>query len=157
MTEMVTALGTTTERRTLLRGLIGYRALLSTLGYTTGLQFINGTFAENVEAREGRPPNDIDVFSFLVRPAHYQNDPSRWIANGWNEWISEIANPPFNKTRYGLDTYAIAIDQHNALSLIKETIYWYSLFSHKRVTHDWKGFVRIALNPVDDAAALLIL
>jgi hypothetical protein len=58
MTEIVPALGTTPHRRSLVRGLLDYRALLTRLGYTVGLQFLNGTFVENVEGREGRPPND---------------------------------------------------------------------------------------------------
>jgi hypothetical protein len=103
------------------------------------------------------PQTIIDVFSFLVRPATYRNDPSLWATVGWPQWLSEIANPTLNKTRFALDTYAIAIDQHDALRLINATTYWYSLFAHKRVTHDWKGFLRVSLDPADDAAASLIL
>jgi Family of unknown function (DUF6932) len=107
--------------------------------------------------RESRPPNDIDVFSFLERPARYRANSSLWTSTGFGEWQREIANASGNKTRFGVDTYAIAVDQHGALQLIMATTYWYSLFAHKKLTYDWKGFLRVALNAADDAAALSLL
>jgi hypothetical protein len=153
MEEFVAGLGTSPSRCNLIHGLLSYRSVMTNLGYTEGLQFIDGSFVENVEAREGRDPGDIDVFSFLVRPNHYRTNPALWNASGFVEWATEIADRNRNKSRFGLDTYAIAVDQQGPLGLINETIYWYSLFAHKRITHDWKGFVRIPLNPADDAAA----
>ena len=153
MTELVTALGTTPWRENLLFGLLQYRALLNRCGYTSGLQFIDGSFVENVEVRESRDPGDIDVFSFLTRPTAYQKDPALWAAAGFPFWKLELMNRDKNKVRFALDTYGVAVDQHGPLRLINETIYWYSLFSHRRVTHEWKGFIRVPLNPTDDAAA----
>ena len=72
-------------------------------------------------------------------------------------WTLELMDRDKNKKRFGVDTYGIAVDQHGPLRLINETIYWYSLFSHKRVTHEWKGFLRIPLDPVDDTAAMTAL
>jgi hypothetical protein len=126
---------------------------MTNLGYADGVQFVDGSFVENVESREGRDPGDIDLFSFLVRPLHYRTNAALWATTGFAEWTREIADRNRNKMRFGLDTYAIAIDQFRALGLIDETMYWYSLFAHKRITHDWKGFVRIPLNPADDVAA----
>lgn len=77
MTELVATLGTTPWRENLLFGLLEYRKLLGHHGYTDGLQFIDGSFVENVEVGENRDPGDIDVFSFLMRPAAYQQDPNR--------------------------------------------------------------------------------
>jgi len=31
------------------------------------------------------------------------------------------------------------------------------LFSHRRVSHAWKGFLRIPLNPIDDANARALI
>ena len=157
MTEIVMTLGTTPERRELLEGLIGYRSMLTRLGYTDGLQFIDGTFAENIELRESRAPRDIDVFSFLVRPLKYQQDAALWGSAGFSEWLNEIVNRNLNITRYKIDAYAMAVDQSGPLDVIVETVYWYSLFAHKRITRDWKGFVQVALNPADDTAAMLLL
>jgi len=153
MVELVAGLGTTPCRCNLLFGLLSYRSLMTNLGYTDGVQFIDGSFVENVENREGRDPNDIDVFSFVVRPYRYRSNAALWAASGFGEWTTEIADRNRNKTRFGLDTFAIAIDQAHPLGLIDETIYWYSLFAHKRITHAWKGFVRIQLNSADDVAA----
>jgi Family of unknown function (DUF6932) len=153
MTEIVAVMGTTQPRRVLLKGLLDYRELLCRQGYGDGLQFIDGSFVEDIETREHCVPGDIDVFSFLVRPLHYQRDPALWASTGFPEWVREIADRNLNKQRFGLDTYAIAVDQHGPLGLIKETIYWYSLFSHKRLTHDWKGFLRIPISASDDAIA----
>lgn len=144
MLEVVATLGTSEHRRDLIRGLLDYRGLLDGLGYSGGLQFVDGSFTENVEGREGRSPNDIDVFSYLVRPARYQQDHNLWATSGFVEWSNEIADRSLNKARFHLDTYAIAVDQHGPLSLILETTYWYSLFAHKKLTHDWKGFLRIS-------------
>lgn len=155
--ELIGALGTTDPRRVLLTGLLDYRLLLDRLGYTQGFHYIDGSFVEDVEAREGRAPGDIDVFSFLVRPVAYQQDPALWIARGFPEWSTEIVDVAVNKRRFGLDTYAIAVDQHGALNVISATTYWSSLFAHKKVTHDWKGFLQIALNPADDIAARALL
>ena len=154
MSEMVAALGTSPERSNLLVGLIKYRELLGSFGYIHGVQFVDGSFVENVETREARSPGDIDVFSFLIRPPQYQSNVPHWQATGFPQWMNEVVNFALNKQRYNIDTYAIAVDQHGPLQLINETIYWYGLFSHKKVTQDWKGFLRLPLNPSDDQSAL---
>lgn len=140
-------------RQNLLLGLLQYRELLDRCGYTEGIQLVDGSFVENVEIRESRDPGDIDVFSFLVRPSSFRQDSAKWAAVGYPIWVLLLMDPNKNKKRFGLDTYGLAVDQNGPLRLIDETIYWYSLFSHKRVTHEWKGFLRVPLNPVDDATA----
>jgi hypothetical protein len=154
ISELTATLGSTPERNNLLIGLIKYRELLRSFGYTQGVQFVDGSFVENVETREARDPGDIDVFSFLIRPPQYQGNDPLWQATGFPQWVGEVVNFALNKQRYNVDTYAIAVDQGGPLQLIDATIYWYSLFSHKKVTQDWKGFLRVPLNPADDQAAL---
>ena len=153
MSELVAALGTTPERQNLLYGLIEYRALLRNFGYIDATQFIDGSFVENVEGREGRAPGDIDVFTFAALPVQYHGNPALWASAGFPQWQSEIVNQTLNKQRYQLDTYGAIVSHGGLMGMMNATIYWYSLFSHKRVTHDWKGFVRIPLNPLDDQAA----
>jgi hypothetical protein len=157
MTEVVTAFATTNARRKLLKGLLEYRALLISLGYDTGVQFVDGSFVEDVELREARDPGDVDVFSLLQRPDQYQEDPHLWLSTGLSEWQSQIIDHVENKKRFGIDTYAVALDQCDLNDVISVVGYWYSLFSHKRVTQDWKGFLRIALDASDDAAARELL
>jgi hypothetical protein len=154
MGELVVALGTTPARLKLLFGLLKYRKLLGSFGYTVGFQFIDGSFVENVEIRESRDPGDIDVFGFMMQPAQYVGNVALWQSTGFPQWTGEVVNRSLNKQRYLLDAYGIVVDQGGPLEIMNATIYWYSLFSHKKVTHDWKGFVKIPLNPADDQAAL---
>jgi hypothetical protein len=154
MSELVAALGTTSVRQNLLFGLLKYRVLLGSFGYTNGVQFIDGSFVENVETREARDPGDIDVFSFLMQPAQYVGNQALWQSTGFPQWAGEVVNQNLNKQRYQLDTYGMVVDQGGPLEMMNATIYWYSLFSHKKVSQDWKGFVRIPLNPADDQMAL---
>ena len=48
MVDFASAFGTTPHRRHLLRNLISYRTLLAGEGYVGGIQFIDGSFVENV-------------------------------------------------------------------------------------------------------------
>jgi hypothetical protein len=100
MSDLVAAMGTSPDRCNLIFGLLEYRALIQRLGYEIGLQFIDGSFVENVEMREQRDPGDIDVFSFLVRPDPYRADPSLWGTVGFPKWRSEIADRNRNKARF---------------------------------------------------------
>jgi hypothetical protein len=154
MSELVVSLGTTPPRQNLIFGLLRYRELLGSFGYTSGVQFIDGSFVEDVETREARDPGDIDVFSFLMQPAQYVGNVALWQSMGFPQWAAEVVNQNLNKQRYQLDTYGMVVDQGGPLEMMNATIYWYSLFSHKKVAQDWKGFVIIPLNPADDQMAL---
>lgn len=157
MTELVHAFGTTPRRKQLLRNLIAYRNLISSGGFTTGLQFIDGSFVEDIEKHSHREPRDIDVFSLLNLPAQYANSPSLWHQGGYQFWEEEIQNQPKNKGRFELDTYAALVEEFPLLGLLKNVLYWYSLFSHQRDTFAWKGFVAVLLDPAQDADALTLL
>ncbi|MCW0983509.1 hypothetical protein OK142_22020 [Agrobacterium sp. BT-220-3] len=150
--------GTTPHRRGLLRNLISYRQLLAQDGYDTGVQFIDGSFVENVEMVGNRDPGDIDVFSLVKIPEKYLADFSLWENHGASFWAEEIVNRGRNKARFSLDTFANIIDDavpvFDAMSLI---MYWYGLFSHQRDTFHWKGFVALDINSAGDAAALELL
>ncbi|MCB6179437.1 hypothetical protein LHP98_15045 [Rhodobacter sp. Har01] len=155
MPELAAAFGTTPHRQQLLRNLIAYRALLAQEGYVGGIQFIDGSFVENVEALN-RNPSDIDVFSILSAPPRYLTDPAAWQATGLPFWNAEVANRDLNKQRFSLDTYAVLFEERQAqpMNLIGDIIYWYGLFSHQRDTFAWKGFAGLALDPAADQVAL---
>lgn len=156
MPELVRAFGTTSHRRQLLRKLIAYRTLLAQDGYVHGVQFIDGSFVENVEIVASRNPSDIDVFSILNAPQKYLDGQSTWASLGLSFWRDEITNRELNKQRFCLDTYAVLFDelQSNPIHLISQIIYWYGLFSHQRDTFAWKGFAGLALDPDADQVAL---
>ena len=157
--ELAAAFGTTPHRRQLLRNLIAYRALLADDGYVSGIQFIDGSFVENVEMFARRAPSDIDVFSVLNVPAKYLADPLAWTSSGLPFWQLEIADRDHNKRRFNLDTYALLFEEAQAqpMKLIDNIIYWYGLFSHQRDTLAWKGFAGLSLDPIGDRAALAAL
>ncbi len=142
------------HRRKLLRNLIDYRSLLAGEGYQEGIQFVDGSFVENVEMNQNRSPGDIDVFSFLNLPQKYLSDPNLWIECGSALWQDEIINRRKNKERFAIDSYAVLIEELGFDQLLQQTIYWYSLFSHQRETFAWKGFAAIRLDPASDKAAL---
>ncbi|WP_245282578.1 DUF6932 family protein [Chelatococcus daeguensis] len=157
--ELADAFGTTPHRRRLLRNLISYRSLLAEGGYVGGVQFIDGSFVENIEVVAGRNPTDIDVFSILNVPSKYRDNPSLWPSTGLSFWQGEVIDRDRNKQRFDLDTYAVIFEDLHARPalLIRDIIYWYSLFSHQRGTFAWKGFVGLVLDPASDQAALSAL
>lgn len=141
----------------MLNNLIAYRQLISTGGYTSGIQFLDGSFVEDVETHSRREPGDIDVFSLLNVPTHYMQNPPSWHQGGFQFWAEEIQNQPRNKQRFELDTYAALVEEFQLLGLLNHVMYWYSLFSHQRDTFAWKGFVAVVLDPAQDADALVWL
>jgi len=156
MPELAGAFGTTPHRRTLLRNLIAYRALLAQEGYVGGVQFIDGSFVENVEVLANRNPTDIDVFSILSVPHKYLADPAAWQSTGLPFWQAEVIDRNRNKQRFCLDTFAVLFEEIQAqpINYVNQIIYWYGLFSHQRDTFAWKGFAGLALDPTGDQAAL---
>jgi hypothetical protein len=157
MRELVQKFGTTPHRKQLLQNLIAYRNIISSGGYISGLQFLDGSFVENVEIHSNREPRDIDIFSLLNLPVRYMEDPQSWQQGGFKFWAEEIQNHPRNKERFQLDTYATLVEEFQLPGLLKNVMYWYSLFSHQRDTFAWKGFVAVALDPAQDAEALSLL
>lgn len=157
MPDFVRAFATNEHRRVLVRNLLSYRELIAQDGYVSGLQFLDGSFVENVEITRGRPPQDIDVFTMLNAPQKYLSDFSLWEARGSHFWASAVANNILNKQRFSLDTYALLIEEQEFGDNIKNVMYWYSLFSHQRETFAWKGFVAVDFNRDQDAEALALL
>lgn len=62
---LVERFSTTPERIKILQGFLQFRAFLHELGVTSGFQWLDGSFMEQVELLESRSPNDIDVVTFF--------------------------------------------------------------------------------------------
>lgn len=147
--ELVQRFGTTAERINLLLGFMEYRRELRVLG-VQGIQFINGSFCEDIEATEGRAPGDVDVVTFLGRPpAHAQ--PAQWHA-----LVS--ANPalfcaPVVKAKYSCDAYVVDVS-FGPETVIEQTMYWMGLFTHRKVSYEWKGalVLHLGTDAYDDQA-----
>jgi hypothetical protein len=144
LTDYVLRFGDTPERRVVVDGLLRFRAALHAVGMVAGFQWLDGSFLEQVERIEGRPPNDVDLVTFYrLPPGRTQQD--------------LVAAHPILfdhnhvKSSYLVDGYF----EHLGMAperLTKQSAYWYSVWSHRR-NQFWKGFVQVDLAPIEDAAA----
>lgn len=132
------------ERRAILAGLLDFRAGLHGLGIVRGFQWLDGSFLEHVEARENRSPRDIDVVTFYHLPEGLTQ--GRLLARA-SPFDSRHA-----KSTYHVDAYFVQLDARSPEVLVNRSVYWYSIWSHRR-DGLWKGFLQIDLAPDADAMA----
>lgn len=128
-------------RIAILKNFLYYRNFLYDNGVTTGFQWVNGSFTENVETLRQRPPNDIDVVSFITQ----------------SDAISdELSDHDNIKQTYRVDGYFVDLND-DPEELVTWTAYWYSMWSHQRETKLWKGFFKIPFSTQADQEALSYL
>ena len=143
LAEVVAAFGTSDHRRGILVGFIDLRAKLRNLGFPIQLQWLDGSFTEEIEVSEGRPPGDIDVVTFAERPALAKSDIQFSALANAN---LDVVVPSQSKTTYRVDHYLIDLD----LGLpIDRICYWNAVFSHRR-NGLWKGYVEL----IDEGAVI---
>jgi hypothetical protein len=153
LTDFALRFGQSAERRVVLDGLLRYRAALHYAGLTQGFQWLDGSFLENIEALESRPPNDIDVVTFYDLPeGKSQMDLMHQVSD---IFPATRAAKIHLKNTYHVDAYLEHLGKTPS-HLIKRSTYWYSMWSHRR-NQVWKGFVQIDLAPTEDAAAIAAL
>jgi len=133
-----------------LDGLLRYRAALYQAGITSGFQWLDGSFVEDVESRQKRAPRDIDTVIFLSLPAEMAQ--AGHNASG----IGTLFDRAYLKTHYLLDAYFFQLGNPLDAQTIRYIAYWYGFFSHRESKH-WKGFVQTALSAQEDALAHQIL
>jgi hypothetical protein len=145
--ELVGRFATTRERIDVLTGLLTYRSELAAAGILDGFQWLDGSFAEDIETLEGRPPADIDVVTFARRPTPVA-DLTDWttffVAN------KHLFDPNALKARLKCDAYYVDLDQAPNL-VVTTTAYWCGLFSHRRAGL-WKGMPFLPLMSDDTIA-----
>lgn len=141
--EFVDRFGTSPARLDILEGLLRYRHSLSSLGLTKGFQWIDGSFVEDCESRRGRPPGDVDLVTFLLRPDHLRDEVS-WtdFLQQHTEMLDDLFNPAQAKEIFRCDAYLVELDQPPEV-LVELTHYWFGLFTHSRETAEWKGIIRL--------------
>lgn len=137
------------QRKEIFRGLLAYREKLSSIGFTSGFQWLSGSFMEDIETSAKRPPNDIDVVTFTTRPA------SIVTAADWQTFAAanpDELDPQRAKAKYKCDAYFVDV-RFGPKYTVDQTRYWFGLFSHRR-DGVWKGMVQVPL-PIstDDADA----
>jgi hypothetical protein len=149
LTELIDTFGSSSERFTILSGLLGFRQALYDAGIIGGFQWLDGSFMEDVENQHKRFPNDIDVVTFASLPAGETQ--KTLLAK-----VPHLFDHAFVKTTYMVDSYYEFLGQPLAEHHVRQISYWYSMWSHNR-NQTWKCFVRINLDPLEDAKARKVL
>lgn len=130
------------ERVDILNGLMDYRGALHGAGLVHGFQWLDGSFLENIEDTEARPPNDIDVVTFFeLPPGQTQSTLFPTIVN--------LIDSDETKQNYRVDAYPFVLSSGMSEAAVRQTAYWYSMWSHRR-DGTWKGFLQVDLSPAGD-------
>ena len=147
--DVIMRFATSPERRQVLLGFLDYRAALHGMGLVNGFQWLDGSFLEQVEALEGRPPRDMDVVTFFDLP---QGLDQRSLA----QRHGTLFDQKHVKATYTMDAYFVVLGEPTVHWHVKSIAYWYSMWSHRR-DGLWKGFVQVDLDPAQDGNARAIL
>lgn len=151
--DLVQRFATSLQRCEILDGFLRYRAALNAAGMTAGFQWLDGSFLEDIETIESRPPKDLDVVTyFLLQPGQTQAQ----LAAGHPALFP--ATPAARialKAQYKVDAYVVDLRSSPQL-LVRKTTYWYSMWSHRR-NEIWKGYVELDLASGADAGAAQLL
>lgn len=138
------------ERRGILGRWLDFRGKLHALGITTGFQWLDGSFLEDVETSKNRPPNDLDLVTFYAVPAG--EAPADFL-NRVNNALPAFFDRRLSKMAFSLDHFSVHLGSPGA-ALVDHARYWSGLFAHNR-DGVWKGMLRVELNtPVEDSAAV---
>lgn len=155
--DLTKRMGFNATRKSLLSNLIEYRKELRNSG-VTGIQLIDGSFLEDSERLQGRPPGDIDIINLIHQDP--KSMPTPHVMN-------LLTNRSELKIKYQLDVMApipLFFDNLGRPAVGLESFtYFFSLFSHCRDKHFgfpvWKGMVQLDLtsNSNEDDGAILLL
>jgi hypothetical protein len=145
LTEVILRYATSPERRIILDGFLRFREALASAGFRDGFQWLDGSFLEDIELIENRPPRDIDLVTFYSLPV------------GLTQQELFHANPPLfdrmrTKADYRVDAYFVQLNTPQPEVLVRSTAYWYSLWSHRR-DDVWRGYLQVDLAPTENAPA----
>jgi hypothetical protein len=145
--ELVQRFAFSAPRCTILDGLLRYRAELRGLCFSQGFQWLDGSFVEDVETREDRAPNDIDVVTFAYPPAGMNKaEINRMMALHPDLFDHELCKKGFH-----CDTAIVNLTTSPEW-LVAQTRYWYGLYSHRRGDTLWKGLLQLPLDSDDNLA-----
>jgi hypothetical protein len=145
LTDFVLRYATSPERSAIIDGFLKFRAALHAVSLVQGFQWVDGSFLEHIELIEKRSPRDVDVVTFYH------------LCSGQTQQNLLTANPqlffPQNtKQVYQVDAYFVQLNQPSPEPLVRQSAYWYSLWSHRR-NDLWKGYLQVDLAPGEDLIA----
>lgn len=141
--DVVMRFATSAERRSVLHGFLSYRQALHKMDLQSGFQWLDGSFMEDVETLEKRPPNDMDVVTFVNLPENFSPSTEDLL----------VLQQETAKNQFKVDAYWVEINVLPPEQVVSRAAYWYSLWSHRR-NQAWKGFLQIDLSPSEDVGAL---
>lgn len=141
----VDVMGKSHARLDIIDGLLKFRGEIYKLGISSGFQWLNGSFSENVEITEGRHPRDVDVVTFLHIPEG-EDEASIFAKN------PTLFDHDYVKKTYRVDSYWEILGKPMEAQSIQQISYWYSMWSHRR-DGMWKGFVQVDLASAQDSVA----
>lgn len=136
-------------RHRILVKLLDYRNALHRIGLTSGFQWLDGSFLENIEVLEQRSPEDIDIVTFYHLPP---NKTQKDVLNT----EPELFDRDLVRSRFLVDRFVVGLDSEDPAYLVRATAYWYSVWAHRRDLI-WKGFVQVDLSPEEDERARHLL
>lgn len=144
--ELCHRFSTSADRIQILKNFVIFRQRMTTLGIVYGFQWLDGSFLENIETSESRPPKDLDVVTFFGGLSTADQTIIRTS-------FPEFSNPVLAKNNFFLDHYPVDYN-YNPDVTVEQTRYWLQLFTHNRIGV-WKGILRLSLNtPIEDQHAL---
>ncbi len=165
---LINQLASSPARAKIMQGFLDHRAALHQVGILSGFQWVNGSYLEDIESLELRPPNDMDVITFY--PFSVGRDEMMLLQR-----YPKIFDSQYSKGEYSVDAYFYPIGIENTQSTIRWITYWYSMWSHTRGTRGrstrrrgasrdrfahinlWKGFVEVDLSSDHDSDARSVL
>ena len=65
----------------------------------------------------------------------------------------ELFDPEATRRRYRVDAYFLQLNETAPESLVDQSTYWNSLWSHRR-NGEWKGYLHLDLAPAGDQEAM---
>lgn len=135
------------ERAAILRNFLSFRDRLRSNGLAgNAVQWLDGSFVEDIERLESRPPNDLDLVTIYWG---YDDTFQRNLVAS----VPEFNDRVLSKRTLKLDHFPFdaGIEPWKTVMISK---YWSQLFTHNR-NRVWKGMLAILLDtPGDDAVAM---
>lgn len=151
ITDFILRYATSAARSTILQGFLSFRKALNNIGLDQGFQWVDGSFVEHVESIQNRDPHDVDVVTFFYsRHGETQAD---LLSRG-----PDLFDPGMTKMKYHVDAHFVELTESvfeplaNQTTLVSQTAYWYSVWSHTR-EEQWKGYLQLDLSFIDDLVA----